>query len=408
MITVEQHLADVLALAQPPRLVRRSLKQCLGLALAEDVAARISVPPFTNSAMDGFAVRSSEVAAASAAEPVVLQVVGDVPAGSAAGRAVDPGGAIRVMTGAPLPPGADAVVPTESTDQPLGEAPLPARVGVRHPVTSGQHVRRAGEDVGVGDAVLARGMRLTAAALSSAASVGRGVLPVWAPVAVSVLATGSELVEPGVTPGPGQLPDSNSVLVRGLVTEAGGTVVSVQRSGDDPAEFTAALETALAADLVITTGGVSVGAFDVVRQVRPRGRLDFRQVAMQPGKPQGLGLLDAPDGRRVPLLAFPGNPVSVFVSFHLFARPLLAVMAGLVYEPRVSVAAAAVDWTSPPGRRQYVPVRVHAGRATPVHRLGSGSHLVASLPLADALAVVPEEATAVEAGEHLTVIGVDR
>lgn len=406
MITVEEHLEGVLALAGPPRVTWLGLADCLGLRLAQDLVARLAVPPFTNSAMDGFAVRAADVSGASSTTPVVLAVVGDVPAGAVAERPVGPGQAVRVMTGAPIPPAADAVVPTELTDQPLGEAPLPSRVSVTSPVVPGQHVRRAGEDVRPGAVVIPSGQELGPAALAAAASVGWGSLPVFAPVRVAVLATGSELVAPGEVPGPGQIPDSNSVLVEALVRRAGGQVVSCERSGDEVAAFSAALERALAADLVITTGGVSVGAFDVVRQVRARGRLDFRSVAMQPGKPQGLGRLDAADGRQVPLLAFPGNPVSVFVSFRLFAAPLLAAMAGQRWEPVERTAVAGVGWTSPPGRRQFVPVRLDGDRCTPVHRLGSGSHLVASLSAANGLAAVATDVTAVEPGDRLPVMEV--
>ena len=254
--------------------------------------------------------------------------------------------------------------------------------------------------------VIPSGEELGPAALAAAASVGWGSLPVFGPVRIAVLTTGSELVAPGEVPGPGRIPDSNSVLVDALVRREGALVVSLEQAGDELAAFDAALERALAADLVITTGGVSVGAFDVVRQVRARGRLDFHPVAMQPGKPQGLGLLEAPDGRRVPLLAFPGNPVSVFVSFRLFAVPLVAAMAGHRVEPVERTAVAQVGWASPPGRRQYVPVRLDGDRCTPVHRLGSGSHLVASLPLANALAVVPAEVIEVLPGDRLPVMGV--
>ena len=406
MISVEEHLVDVLALARPRAAERLPLADCLGLVLAEDIVARLAVPPFTNSAMDGFAIRAADIAAATPDSPVRLPVVGDVPAGHQSDRSLQPGQAIRVMTGAPVPEGADAVVPTESTDQLLGDAPLPTVVEVRDPVPAGRHLRRSGEDVAVGATVLGARQVLSPAALSAAASVGWGELAVVPPVRVAILATGSELVAPGQTPGPGQIPDSNSVLVAGLVQQAGGVVASLARSSDSVAEFDAVLERALTADLVVTTGGVSVGAFDVVRQGSARGRLDFRQVAMQPGKPQGIGLLEAADGRLVPLLAFPGNPVSVFVSFHLFARPLLAMLAGRPASTPVSRAVAAVGWASPPGRRQYVPVVLEGGRVMPSHRLGSGSHLVASLPAANALAVVPEDVAAVAAGDELTVIGV--
>ncbi|MFH5820989.1 gephyrin-like molybdotransferase Glp [Georgenia sp. AZ-5] len=416
MITVEQHLDRVLAAVAPLAPRRLPLGEAQGCVLAEDVAATLAVPPFDNSAMDGYAVRAADVAAADEAAPVRLRVVADLPAGSAARPPVEPGTAVRIMTGAPVPPGADAVVPVEHTDQQAGPGALPATVQVRRPAARGAHVRSAGEDVPPGHVVLRAGTHLRARDLSAAASVGHGSLLVHPRVRVGVLSTGAELVPPGEEPGPGQIPDSNAVLVAGLVREAGAAAVPLGAVDDDPE----ALRTRLAhnlgrLDAVITTGGVSAGAYDVVKEVlAPLGEVGFDQVAMQPGKPQGFGVLAHPHGELgVPIFCLPGNPVSVFVSFEVFVRPALQRMRALVAEagPRPTLpAVAAAGWRCPPGRRQYMPVVVDAPgedgevRVRPAAARGSGSHLVASLAAADALAVVEAGTAEVAPGDAVRVM----
>lgn len=398
MRTVEEHLAEVLALAEPLAPVLTAVAADPATTLAADVAARFPVPPFDNSAMDGFAVRSVDVADA----PCVLDVVGDVPAGSASDVVLAPGQAIRIMTGSPLPAGADAVVPVEDTDQPAGDAPLPPTVEVRSAVKAGRHVRRRGEDVEPGDAVLASGAPATATAAAAAASVGLGEWLVRPRPRVLVVATGAELVAPGDDLAPGQIPDSNGLLLSGLVEQFGGVVASALRVDDDPQHFRDALAGAGRVDVVVTSGGVSQGAFEVVRQVTS-GSVDFVRVAMQPGKPQGLGHWDV-DGRRVPLLALPGNPVSVFVSAWLFLRPLIAHLSGRPTALPVRELPVLDGWTPPPARRQYVPVQTSPDGIRRAHRLGSGSHAIASLHLADGLAVVPAETGQVLPGDVLEVI----
>lgn len=400
MIAVEEHLAAVLAGVGPLPATEVALADALGLTLAADVAALLAVPPFTNSAMDGFAVRADDVAL----PPVTLRVAGESAAGPGDLPAVGPGQAVRVMTGGRLPPGADAVVPVELTDQPRGAAPLPDAVRIDQTVPPGRHVRRAGEDVAAGDPVLTAGTVLSAAALAALAAVGHGVVRVHRRPRVAVLATGAELVAAGEAPAPGQIPDSNSLMLAALARAWGAEVTVAGRVGDDPGAFEAALAAVAAgADAVLTTGGVSVGAYDVVRQAR--GELVFAEVAMQPGKPQGRGWVTTPDGRRVPVLAFPGNPVSGFVSFQVFARPLLARLAGRTEPARTRAFVAAAGWTSVPGRRQYLPVALtDDGTCRPSHALGSGSHLIASLHLADGLAIVGEDVTAVTAGQTVQVM----
>ena len=447
MIPLEDYVSQVLEALSPLEGGRAPLGRAHGRVLAEDVTAAVPVPPWTNSAMDGYAVRAKDTTGACPLTPVVLPVSGDVPAG-AAPRPLAEGTAQRIMTGAMLPEGADAVVKVEDTDQAPGPHPIPERVEIRAAASPGLSVRRAGEDVAAGDPVMAAGTRLSAAAISALASVGLGSVLVRPQVRVAVVSTGAELRDAGQALEPGTIPDSNSLLLAGLVAEHGAVCTSVARSGDTAEALAEVLRQAAAgADLIVTSGGVSAGAFDPLTMLAKAQRseqapvhLDFVKVAMQPGKPQGHGWVRADDGRRVPIICLPGNPVSVLVAFTTIVAPALARLAGfgtdpvegedgdLPGRPRLT-ARAAVAWRTPPGRRQHVPVRFtgppsrsavgddagdHSGghvddRAglpwvTPSHRLGSGSHLVASLPAAQALAVVAAEVEAVDVGDALPLI----
>ncbi|HMR49060.1 MAG TPA: molybdopterin molybdotransferase MoeA [Arachnia sp.] len=397
MLTVEHYRERVVGLAEPLPAEDQALGSGFGRVLDEDLVARCAVPPFDNSAMDGFAVRSTDVAGGRTR----LRVVGDIPAGASSAPVVGPGEAARIMTGAPMPPGADAVVPVEDTDQPLGDAPLPEFVVVGE-TSAGRHVRHQGEDVAVGEVVLRAGRRWTPAAAGAAASIGYATVRLRRRPKVAVLATGSELVPAGEPLGFGQIPDSNSFLISGLVESFGGEVVLARAVSDDADDFRAALAEAADADVIVTSGGVSVGAFEVVRQV-VEGEIEFVKVAMQPGKPQASGRLRRPDGSGQALLALPGNPVSVFVSTWVYLRPLLAAFQGVDAPWRSTRLPAAEGWKTPPGRRQYIPVVITDDGVRRSHRLGSGSHLVASLHLAEALAVVPEDIEAVAPGDLLDV-----
>ena len=438
MIPLEGYVSQVLETLSPLEGERLELRRAHGRVLAEDVTAVVPVPPWTNSAMDGYAVRARDTTGACPKTPVVLPVSGDVPAGAAPCPLVA-GTTQRIMTGAMLPKGADAVVKVEDTDQAPGPHPIPVRVEIRAAASPGLNVRRAGENVAAGDPVMAAGTRLSAAAISALASVGLGSVLVRPQVRVAVVSTGAELRDAGQALEPGTIPDSNSLLLAGLVAEQGAACTSVARSGDTADALAEVLRQAAAgADLIVTSGGVSAGAFDPLTMLAQaqaqRGEeapvhMDFVKVAMQPGKPQGHGWVLADGGRRVPIICLPGNPVSVLVSFTTIVAPALARLAGqdaaggaesLPGRPSLT-ARAAVGWRTPPGRRQHVPVRfteaptgsdVSSGLGdgaglpwvTPTHRLGSGSHLVASLPAAQALAVVAVEVEAVEVGDELPLI----
>jgi len=407
---VEEHLAECLAAVTVLPAADVALLDALDCLLDEDVVAAVDLPSFDNSAMDGYAVRVPDVASATSAHPVRLPVVGDVPAGSGERLDLPSGTAIRIMTGAPLPAGTEAVVPVEWTDRGT------ATVSIAQPPAEGQFLRAAGEDVRRGQVVLRRGVRIGPRQVGLLAAVGRATARVHPRPRVAVLSTGSELVAPGGTLGRGQIHDSNGYAIAAAAAELGAASRHVGLVADDGDAFLAALEAQLAtADLLVTTGGVSAGAYDTVKEVLSKaGGVVFEKVAMQPGMPQGFGRVGV-DG--TPIFTLPGNPVSSMVSFEVFVRPVLRRLFGEtdLHRPTVS-ARAGVDWSSPPGKRQFVrarltsPVAPAAGESglvvTPVG--GQGSHLVADLAQAQCLAVVPEDVTRVQVGDELTCMLLDR
>ncbi|AOZ73054.1 hypothetical protein BK816_06935 [Boudabousia tangfeifanii] len=410
-LSVESYLEKILAPISPSKVVTVPLLEAVGMVAAEDMAAKLSVPPFTNSAMDGFAFNSADL---SAELPFTLQVVGEVAAGSGEALRCEAGQAIRIMTGAPLPAGANTVVPVELTDQEPGPADLPQAVQVRESVKPGANVRQAGENVQPGDIVVKRGDVLSPAALSALASVGFGQVPVYSRPRVAVISTGDELVPAGVEPGAGQIPDSNSVLLSSLLSQQGYEVQVTPIASDSPEQLLAALQDlANEVDLIISTGGVSAGVYDVVKAATSQLGVDFTKVAMQPGKPQGFGMVNAA-GKQIPFVALPGNPVSVFVSFHLFVTPVLATLQGrsgdaLTWLEAKQISARIVhEVKSPKGRRQFFPVRFLRDEdglcCERTHALGSGSHLVATLAQAQGLAIIPAETLQLPADTELPVI----
>ncbi|AWW39114.1 molybdopterin biosynthesis protein MoeA [Streptomyces sp. AS58] len=422
--SVDEHLEDILATVRPLEPIELQLLDAQGCVLVEDVTVPVSLPPFDNSSMDGYAVRVDDVAGASEEFPAVLEVVGDVAAGQADLLQVGPGQAARIMTGAPLPPGAETVVPVEWTDGGLGEGPvtaMPARsrdpegaaghVRVHRPAEARAHVRARGSDVKAGDRALEAGTVLGPPQIGLLAAIGRGTVRVRPRPRVVVMSTGSELVQPDEDLGSGQIYDSNSFALTAAARDAGAIAYRVGAVADDAETLRTTIEDQLVrADLMVTTGGVSVGAYDVVKEAlshvgdedEPGSGIEFRKLAMQPGKPQGFGSI-GPD--HTPLLALPGNPVSSYVSFELFVRPAIRTLMGLedVHRPRTR-ATLTTDraLTSPKGRRQFLRGSHSDGRVTPVG--GAGSHLVAALAHADALIVVPEDVESVEPGAEVEVV----
>lgn len=424
--SVDDHLEDILGAIHPLDPIELPLSDAQGCVLVEDVTVPVALPPFDNSSMDGYAVRVADVAGASEDFPAVLTVIGDVAAGSGGTRAVGPGQAARIMTGAPLPPGAEAVVPVEWTDggagggaatamRPAGAAPEGAtgEVRVHRPAEPRAHVRERGSDVQAGDLALTEGTVLGPPQIGLLAAIGRGTVRVRPRPRVVVLSTGSELVQPGEELGEGQIYDSNSFALTAAARDAGAIAYRVGAVTDDADELRSTIEDQLIrADLLVTTGGVSVGAYDVVKEAlssvgdedEPGSGIDFRKLAMQPGKPQGFGSI-GPD--HTPLLALPGNPVSSYVSFEMFVRPAIRTLMGLkdVRRPQVR-AELRTDkaLTSPEGKRQFLRGAYDAEKGTVTPVGGSGSHLIAALAQANALIVVPEDATSVEPGTETEVV----
>lgn len=397
LLTLEEYREEVLALVSAPTPSEAvPLAEAADRVLAEDVTASGPVPAFANSAMDGYAVRWDDLGTV----PVRLTVVGEVAAGSGEDPPFGPGECVRIMTGAPLPGSADSVVPVEQTDEGVDVVTvreLPSR-------GRGAHVRGAGEDVAAGDVVAAAGTTLTPGVLSAVAGAGRGEVVVRRRPVIGVAATGDELVAPGRPLGRGQIYESNATHLRHAAHRLGAAVLVGSAVPDDADAFGAALDDLAArADVVVLTGGASVGAHDVARDVlTEQAGAAYRHVRIQPGKPQGWARWQG-----TPVVSLPGNPVSAAISFELFVRPLVDALLART-GPLVDHAVAASGWGSPPGRRQLVPVTLTTdddGRllATPTHRRGSASHMVTSLAGADALAEVPEDVDAVNAGDVLTI-----
>ncbi|MEU6879349.1 gephyrin-like molybdotransferase Glp [Streptomyces sp. NPDC046712] len=417
--SVDEHLDDILAAVSPLEPIELQLPEAQGCVLVEDVTVPVALPPFDNSSMDGYAVRVADVAGATEEFPAVLTVIGDVAAGAGGLPEVGPGQAARIMTGAPLPPGAEAVVPVEWTDGGTGggaasgmraasAAPEGAggEVRVHRSAGAGAHVRARGSDVQAGDLALEAGTVLGPPQIGLLAAIGRATVRVRPRPRVVVLSTGSELVQPGEELGAGQIYDSNSFALAAAARDAGAIAYRVGAVTDDAETLRATIEDQLIrADLLVTTGGVSVGAYDVVKEtLTADGRVDFRKLAMQPGKPQGFGTIGP---EHTPLLALPGNPVSSYVSFELFVRPAIRALMGLgdLHRSRVRAELKADKaLSSPAGRRQFLrgTYDAESGTVTPVG--GAGSHLIAALAQANALLVVPEEATEVEPGRELEVV----
>jgi molybdopterin molybdotransferase len=343
MRSVEEHQRVVAGLITPRPAVTVGIADALGLVLADNVVAPLSLPGFDNSAMDGYAVVAEDIADASDAHPVKLPVAEDIPAGRTDPLVLTPGTAHRIMTGAPLPAGATAVIPVEATD---GATDV---VTIRASAQPGQHLRRAGEDVTEGTTVLLAGQVLTPAALGLAAALGLGELNVVPRQRVLVMSTGSELVAPGTALQPGQIYESNAVMLSAAVRDAGGEVTTVAMTSDDVDTFRAALlEHAGHADLIITTGGVSAGAYEVVKDSLGE-EVEFTKVAMQPGMPQGAGRIGTTS-----IITLPGNPVSALVSFEVFIRAPLRAAMGLPHPERARITAELTEsLTSPGGKRQF-------------------------------------------------------
>jgi len=403
-ISVDQHLERILGAIQPLPPYDQPLIEALGLPVCENISAPMDLPSFDNSAMDGYAVAFDDVAGASEDHPVHLPVVGEAAAGQTKLFAMSPGTAVKIMTGAPVPQGADAVVPVEWTDGGV------ANVRITKAPTLGQHVRRRAEDVKAGDVILEDGRILGARQIGLLASVGRAQVSARPRPRVVVMSTGSELREPGTQLGHDSIYDSNSYMLAAAVRASGAIAYRVGIVSDDPQEFSDALSDQLVrADIVVTSGGVSKGDYDVVKEVLSElGTVQFSEVAMQPGKPQGFGFVGEDS---TPIFTLPGNPVSSYVSFEVFVLPAIRRMMGRLPHRRPMVRALlSQGFSSAPGRRQFVRGRFDIdGKGAHVAPVGGhGSHLMGDLSEANALIVVAEDVTSVQVGEQVQVLVLDR
>jgi molybdopterin molybdotransferase len=367
------------------------LAQALGRLLAEASIAHEDLPPFANSAMDGYAVRAVDVAAATQAAPERLRLVGEVPAGSVFPGTLGPGEAVRILTGAPIPAGADAVIQQELTTADG------AAVTILAGGAAGTNVRAAGTDVARGTALLAPGTELGAAEIAVMAALGQDSVRVTRRPRVAILATGDELAAPGEAPRPGQIRDSNSAWLAAAVAQSGAEPWPLGIARDTADDLRAHLARAAEADLIITSGGVSVGTYDLVKEVLAEGgAVDFWRVRLRPGKPLAFGTYGA-----TPLFGLPGNPVSSAVTFELFARPAIRQMLGAaeIDRPLVEVELAG-EPIARGDRRHYVRARLmaRAGRLIAIPTGEQGSHRIASLLGAGALLVIDEGEGMVESG----------
>ncbi len=421
MISVEEARERMLAHFAPLDAVAVPLLAARGQVLAEDIHGGFSIPPLDNTAMDGYAVRAADTAGATYETPVTLRVTGYLAAGSVFDGSVGPGEVVRIMTGAPIPDGADSIVPFEETDEQDPEhagshweqAP---RESVRIDVEArpGANIRRAGEDIREGDLVLSAGTVLGPAQIGVLASLGRAeVLAIRRP-RVTILSTGDELLRPGEPLQPGKIYDSNSFSLASQV-ESYGAVARVLEIAPDTVEALTALirEGLEGADLVVTSAGVSRGDFDVVKDVLQReGEIGFWTVRMKPGKPLAFGTFPASDGRAVPHLGLPGNPVSAMMTMELFGRAAIFTMLGKgdAWQRPVVRAVTADRIRNSDGRRFYARAFVTLEDGRYVARLTGpqGSGVLTSMSLANGYAVCPEDVAVIEAGEECDVILVDR
>jgi len=405
-VPVDAHRDRILALVTPLAPVTVPLGDAVGLVTAVDVVAAVSLPRFDHAAMDGYAVRAADVASALPGAPVVLPVAGVVAAGDAAQPTLEPGTAWRIMTGAPVPQGADAVVPFEWTDRGAEQVRIDGAVPVA------RHIRRAGEDVVEGTVAVARGTVLAPRHLALLAAVGTASVSVHPAPRVAVIVTGQELAVPdlmtsvlsGLADLPGHIPDSNSVALVAAARATGAQVASYGPVPDDTALLLEQLtRAAVAADLVVTTGGVSAGDHDVVKAaLRERDGFWFGSVAVKPGRPQGAGAIAAADGRRVPVVSLPGTPVAAYSSFRLFAEPAIRALAG---QPADRVARAVLDApVEVAGDRTLVLPAAYVAPGRVAQLAGHVGHSQSLLAAADVLLVVPPGDAPLAAGAEVAIL----
>ena len=413
MLSVEEAYDRIMSSFTPLEPVATPILDTLGHVLAEDINSPLDLPPMANSGMDGYAVRGDDIINAAPGHPRQLKVIGLVAAGQLPSQTVLSGTAVRIMTGAPVPDGADTVVPFEETDEvQRRKAGLPLEeVAILADLPFGSNVRPAGEDVGAGQLVLQAGTLIRPAEVGVMASLGMENAKVTRSPVVSILATGDELVPLGEALEGGKIYDSNSFAVAASVIACGGIPKPLGIAKDDLADLHRKLEMAADSDLVITSAGVSKGDYDIVKDVlTQRGDINFWSVRMRPAKPLAFGHLQSENGKLVPLLGLPGNPVSAMVAFEMFARPAIRIMLGRKRLPRPTVEGVL---TGPihnaDGRRVYarVEVRWRNGTYYAIPTGPQGSNILTSMSRANGLAICPENLSAKKAGERVRIIMLD-
>lgn len=409
MLSVEEALERILRHFHALPSESKPLLDALGQTLAEDARANHDIPPLDNSAMDGYAVQAADVRSASADTPVTLSVVGAVAAGELPSSAVTPGTTVRIMTGAPVPQGADAIVPFEDTDETERRAAGAslAEIAVRYAVSVGDDIRPAGQDVERGQLVLNKGALLRPSEIGVLASLGYESVRVIRRPFVAILATGDELLEPGEPHQPGKIYDSNTYGIAASVMRCGGIPKLLGIARDNLPSMNAKLREGLDADMLITSAGVSKGDYDMVKDVlAQRGKIDFWSVRMRPAKPLAFGVLNAPDGRQVPHLGLPGNPVSALVAFEQFGRAAIRRMLGRPDAPKPTISAVLDEPIfNADSRRVYARAVVRRQNGAYHAELtgDQGSNLLTSMARANGLAICPEDLPRKDAGELVEV-----
>lgn len=413
MISVETALKKVLSTVRPLEAERKPILDCLGQVLADNVCAPFHVPPIDNAAMDGFAVIAADIRDASPKRPVILKVIGEAAAGSVFNGKVSYGTAVRIMTGAPVPDGANAVVPFEETDEErrINRMKALKEIGILSQLKPGANIRRAGEDIRAASIVLRKGRVLRPADIGVMASLGLTDAVVIRRPTVAILATGNEVTAIGHPLPPGSIYNSNSYSLAAQVLKAGGIPKLLGIARDNAKSLVTAVHRGLNSDLLLTTGGVSLGDYDLVKDVlATEGEISFWTVRMKPGKPLAFGTFKNVSGRRVPHLGFPGNPVSAMISFELFGRPAIRKMLGMKNLSRPAVKGILeTTINNQDGRRVFARVTVtkRDGRYYAATTGKQGSGILTSMSLANGLAIVPENTTIARPGQVVDVIMLD-
>ena len=416
MIPVEEARERILAFFDRLDVERKAPLEALGQVLTEDIRAPFDIPPRDNTAMDGYAVHAQDTAGATEANPIELKVVADLAAGYVLDTPVQRGEAVRIMTGASMPPGADSIVPFEETDEPLREpnqeAVRAATVKVLKEAKPGANIRYQGEDIREGQVVVEAGRVVRPSEIGVMASIGLGEVPVYRRPVVAILSTGDEITAPGEPLEPGHIYDANASSVAAQVRQFGGIPKLLGIARDTVEDLTARIRQGMDADMLVTSAGVSRGDFDVVKDVLAReGDVNFWTVRMKPGKPLAFGAFTAPDGRRVPHLGLPGNPVSSMVTFELFGRPAIFKMLGRSDWERPVIRAITRDRVvNTDGRRFFarcIVTRGEDGRWYADLTGPQGSGILTSMSKANGLTVIPEDLPAAEPGDEIDVMMTD-